>query len=584
LIRAKRAKRDAYDAMLASVRNSSDGLTINFANSNSGVAKESEAHRALILASADRMLADENMFFTFPYQLRAVERPWNFDPIERKHWPARHYTEQLLHAADTPKDVKIVWEINRFKDLPTVAQAAALTKNARYADEIERRMLSWIDDNPFAESINWASGLEIGIRLISWLSSLTLLTSAGFTTAANEKIRRSLWEQVQYLAAELSTDKVVRSNHLIGEAAGLFVACTLCDFSEAKEFSFAARAILEKEILDQTFSDGATRESSMWYHRFVMHLFEIVSRTAECASEPMSTAFTERLSKMRAFTNAMKLPDTSFARLGDADDGWALWLEGDRDMWESLIFGGISAPADANQYFAESQYISARLEQSQVVLRAGAFGMGGSGFSSHAHDDQLSPILFLKGISVLVDPGTFVYNGAPEERKKFRGAPAHNGITINASTGAIQKLNFGWQKARKAAKFTGVKLDDSSLYVEAVYGEWRKVHDRTITVTSNQCWIRDDFRRPVRSSVGLVNWFFHLDPQWSLESISENAVVFLSGSGSRLLVDCSGNFGKVWTEKYDYSPSYFVKVQGVVLRAEARNPTQERGFTFSVVD
>jgi hypothetical protein len=40
----------------------------------------------------------------------------------------------------------------------------------------------------------------------------------------------------------------------------------------------------------------------------------------------------------------------------------------------------------------------------------------------------------------------------------------------------------------------------------------------------------------------------------------------------------------VWTEKYDYSPSYLVKVQGVVLRAEARNPTQERGFTFSVVD
>jgi hypothetical protein len=152
----------------------------------------------VIVEAADRMLRDENTFFTFAYSLRDVEHPWDYDPLEKKHWPRRHYTEQKLHGDDTPHDVKIVWEINRFVDLPTLAEAAYLTRDERYAKEIEWRMLSWAEENPFAHSINWASALEIGIRIISWSASLRLLQLAGFSVHDNERIRRLIYEQLRY--------------------------------------------------------------------------------------------------------------------------------------------------------------------------------------------------------------------------------------------------------------------------------------------------------------------------------------------------------------------------------------------------
>src|SRR5205085_4694344 len=128
-----------------------------------------------------------------------------YDPLEKKHWPRRHYTEKKLHAADTPSDAKIVWEINRFKDLTILGQAAVLTQEERYAAEAERRILSWIDENPFAGTINWASALEISIRLLSWTATLLLLQEArGGNPATTEaeihpKIARSIFEQASYL-------------------------------------------------------------------------------------------------------------------------------------------------------------------------------------------------------------------------------------------------------------------------------------------------------------------------------------------------------------------------------------------------
>src|ERR1700722_7982262 len=159
--------------------------------------------RDTILSRADAMLRDENIFFTFPYHTQGIDHPWELDPIENKYWPRRHYTERKLHDHDTPRDVKIVFEINRFKDLPTLAQAALLTADEKYAVEVERRLLSWIEDNPFATCVNWSSALEISIRLISWTATLLLLKKTGFNICNNPRIQRSIYEQVSYLAADL---------------------------------------------------------------------------------------------------------------------------------------------------------------------------------------------------------------------------------------------------------------------------------------------------------------------------------------------------------------------------------------------
>ncbi|HET6512147.1 MAG TPA: hypothetical protein VFH43_08145, partial [Candidatus Kapabacteria bacterium] len=137
VMREKRQKQDRYQKMLLEVP-LSRAIAVLKAWDVAAI-DISAPDRESIIRKADSMLRDENEYFTFPYRLRGVPRPWNYDPYEKLYWPRDHYTEQKLHSEDTPQDVKIVWEINRFKDLPTLAQAAYLTRDAKYADEIEYR-------------------------------------------------------------------------------------------------------------------------------------------------------------------------------------------------------------------------------------------------------------------------------------------------------------------------------------------------------------------------------------------------------------------------------------------------------------
>jgi hypothetical protein len=529
----------------------------------------SEADRGAILQCADAMLLDANEFFSFPYQTKGIERPWNYDPLARQHWPRRFYSERILHGHDTPKDVKIVWEINRFKDLPVLAEVAFLTHETKYADEVERRLLSWIDDNSIANSINWASGLELGIRLISWTASLELLRKSGFQTPENPKIQRSIWEHAAYLASDLSTDKVVRTNHLIGEVVGLLVTSILWDYLEAKHHEAIARAILEKEILLQTFQDGSTRESSTWYHKFVTDLCRIASAAASSAGRPMSENFQTHLGKMEGFAQAMHAPDKSLLRIGDADDGVALDLGNDEERsWERYIFGGDAPTPNSHPLYAEGGYATLRAGNAFAAMRVGPFGMGGDGFSSHAHDDLLSPVVYLEGLPILVDPGTFVYNGNPARRKSYRCAEAHNSIVIGESTGAIQKLNFGWNHARKSARL--IEYDPEQAMLIAEFGEWAGQHTRRVELADKSLVITDLLHVPRERlhSRPILSWYLHFAPMWRQTGQDDRTSKFESGTHA-LTIRFDGPFDQMTGSIYSYSPSYLREEPAPLLVASA---------------
>jgi hypothetical protein len=48
-------------------------------------------------------------------------------------------------------------------------QAYALPREERYAAEVRRHLLSWLESNPIARGVNWHSALELGVRLIAWV-------------------------------------------------------------------------------------------------------------------------------------------------------------------------------------------------------------------------------------------------------------------------------------------------------------------------------------------------------------------------------------------------------------------------------
>ena len=555
--------------MLREVRNSITAARLIAPKLATYTGEHADDAGSTTIERASAMLRDENYFFTFPYSTRDTQRPWEYDPLERKYWPRRHYTEQQLHAADTPSDAKIVWEINRFKDLPTLAQAAWLTKDKTYAGEIERRLLSWIEDNPFASTVNWASALEISIRLISWTTSMILLRESGLGIEDNSQIAQSIYKQASYLAGDLSTDKVVRSNHLIGEAVGLYVVSMLWEFPGNKRFASRARQILTQEIIRQTYEDGVTREASSWYHQFVTHFFDLADRISTRAGDTLGDRFQERLSRMKSYLEELTV-NGEVVRYGDADDGWALWMEGNLGEWKNMIFG--PAPTQASKPFqhfhSKAKVVAAHLQDTFLFLRAGEFGMGGAGSASHAHDDFLSPIISLAGIPVLADPGTFVYNGDMGKRGMFREASAHNGLIIGGGTNAVQKMNFGWKEVRSDAKILETIFKPEETTVVGQYGEW-PMHKRLVKVNQREALIEDSFSDTVPS---LCQWNLHFAPVWTFKEQAQNEYRFVTKRGDSLSVRIRGAFQSQIVESYDYSPSYRVEERGVLLRLTAPNP------------
>jgi hypothetical protein len=75
--------------------------------------------------------------------------------------------------------------------------------------------------------------------------------------------------------------------------------------------------------------------------------------------------------------------------------------------------------------FPDGGYYVAASDRIHLVVRCGAIGHHGHG--GHDHDDQLSFDLWLDGLHVIADPGTYLYTPVPAMRNRYRSAADHSG-------------------------------------------------------------------------------------------------------------------------------------------------------------
>ncbi len=528
-----------------------------------------EEAKQKIIERADEMLRDENYVFTFLHHLHTAEDPWNYDPVEKKYWPKKQYEETAVHNADTPKDVKIVWEVNRFKYLPLLAQAAYCTKDERYATEALWRLHTWIEANPFGKSVNWSSPLELGVRAISWIATLLLLEDAGFSSLIDQKVYRSLWEHAAYLNAALSTDKIVRSNHLIGEVTGLYILSSVYDFPEKDFFRIRAKKILTDSILRQTYPDGASRESSGWYHTFVTDFADLALRIAGRTGDSFDNDFIDRVKAMTVYKNSIMATDGEVVKYGDCDFGKVINLSG---QWKDYIFG--VSPVTTNERlnsFPDAKHLTAMIDRNYCFVRAGDFGWGGDGFSSHAHNDLLSPAVYLNGTAIIVDPGTYAYNGVPVDRDNYRSEGFHNGLIVDGGSNTIIKKGFGWLKTRPAAMLENIVQDNGRISAEGSYGEWHGKHSRTFTITGTSFILEDHLKFEGEHD---LEWNFHFHPRWRLTKESGQRYLLRDFRNNRYRFELSGVNAELQLAAYDFSPTYLGKTPAQKLQLSLRCPSQ----------
>src|SRR5262245_15829211 len=128
-----------------------------------------------LTAAAERVLAGHYTFFDLDDCELGDPPQWNRDPLTQRAAGVRRASAIDYRDEREVGNIKYLWEPNRHLHLPLLAQAHALTGDARYALAIQTQIDSWLLQCPVGRGPNWVSPLELGLRLINWSLTWQLL-------------------------------------------------------------------------------------------------------------------------------------------------------------------------------------------------------------------------------------------------------------------------------------------------------------------------------------------------------------------------------------------------------------------------
>lgn len=409
---------------------------------------------------------------------------WHLDPVSGRRAPLVHWSRHDPLDCTALGDSKVMWELNRHQWLVGLGCAYQLSGDERYAAVVVGFIGEWIAANPPSMGINWASSLEVALRLISWCWAAVLLQGS---TALSEdlfaawlgSIRRHALHVERYLSHYFSPN-----THLTGEALGLFyVGVLFPEMREASRWRRLGARILVEQIDRQVLPDGVYFEQSTCYQRYTveiyLHFLILAGRNGEAISDQVA----ERVQRLLDFLLAVRRPDGSMPQIGDADGGWllpltarapddargifsvaaaffgredyawaggatpeVLWMLGPAglDALDSLPPSPPAGPPST--LFADGGYVVMRsgwdAQAHHLILDAGPIGCPAS--AGHGHADLLSLQCSAFGEPFIVDPGTYCYTADPGWRNHFRSTAAHSTVTVDGAEQAAPAGPFAW--------------------------------------------------------------------------------------------------------------------------------------------
>lgn len=525
---------------------------------------------------------------------------WHLDPVTGGSWPKQyiHIMERWFWTEERPYDPIPVWGLNRHQHFATLGKAHRLTGDEKYAVECASQIESWVRDNPCGIGVNWFDALEIALRLISWTIAFHMMrTSDAFVSLGGKCFIKSLYQQAHFLSKHLSVYEPVPNNHLIGEVTALiFVGTMFPDFKESGEWVQEGLNILEREIEKQTFDGGVNKEQSPSYQRFVLDFTSLVLLLSEwniIREVPLIRRYTEKMLDYIMYATG---PDGRVPMIGDSGNIRGYELSGEDAPWdfrEKLAIGAVlyqrkdfkyvakrfgeepfwllgrrgletferlqaEAPARTSVSFPKGGHYIIRdsWEGSSdfCFLRCGEFGLGGEGVCAHSHCDLLSFVLWIGGEPVIVDSGTYVFQGP--WRDYFRVTSAHNTLLIDGKEQAIPDGYFSWRGIPHAA-----------------CEHWSEGRVRGVTEVSGVTVIRE-INHPAPGAWRItdmlsgqgehtIEWFFHFGPGLRLNIMASHRVE-LSRPGNSSLRLCTPDVALSIEEGW-ISPTYGFKQRNEVL-------------------
>jgi Heparinase II/III-like protein/Heparinase II/III N-terminus len=354
-------------------------------------------------------------------------------------------------------DIKAFWETSRFEWLIPMAQRAAQS-DANELSRLNAWLTDWAQQNPPYLGVNWKCGQETSIRVMHLAAASMIM---GKSDHPSDGLRDLLRAHLRRIAPTMGYAIGQQNNHGTSEAAALFIGGSwLSSFGdrEGQMWSDKGRRWLENRAVNLIEPDGTFSQYSVVYHRVMLDTYAFTESWRRQLGLPeFSLQLKQRLAAAVDWLYQLTDIATGDAPNLGANDGARLFPFSDapyRDFrpsvqWAAVLFCEATAfdgvefnnaalqwldipmpsqklPPQVSKSFDQGGLHVLRNKRAMALLRYPRFRFRPS------QADALHLDLWVEGVNILRDAGTYGYNCGIEESAYFSGVEAHNSVQFDA--------------------------------------------------------------------------------------------------------------------------------------------------------
>ena len=500
-----------------------------------------------------------------------------------------------------PRDIKFLWEPARFSWVFPLGRAYRVFREEPYAAAFWRYFETFDQANPPCMGPHWMNGQEVALRLLALLWAGTAFADAESATPTRRaRLAASVAEHAVRIPSTLCYARAQNNNHLLSETAALLAAAlALPAHPDSPRWRRLGEKGFNRALEKQIDETGEYIQHSVTYHRLMLHLALWVAA--------METARGEALLSARARGRLAAAADWLAARV-DSLSGDAPNLGGnDGANLFPLAFGGYRefrpvAQAASRAFAGDAAFpsgawdelslwfgSSASAPQTRPSVERAKLSRGSlrvflrvvNGNLRLGHADMLHADLWYRGKAFTLDPGTYLYNGAPPWQNPWAAARFHNTVTVDGEdimTRAGKYLYLDWARTRLLTR------DAQCLAAEHEgYRRLGVLHRREIRLLEGNALLVEDTlsaRQPHRYR---LHWLLP-DEKWEISQEGETLTLTLRAEGESLTLRVRGASGRaslvrsgirLWGEGEPnpvegwFSPTYGIKLPALSLSLES---------------
>lgn len=318
--------------------------------------------------------------------------------------------------------------------------------------------------------------MEIAIRCSNWCYAWCFLKKAGAPDKLSVQLQTGILNMTDYIARHYSRYSSA-NNHLIVEAYAIGQTGVLCDY---KPWIDLAVNILTRELPLQNYSDGVNKELSLHYQSFYMEAMGLMMRLLVKNKISVPKNWKPTLKKMCSYMADCMGDYGEMMVFGDDDEGKILDLQGGFNHYQYVLglfsflldeqyinlhkvgnenLNWLFSTEDCNIALSKSLYqvpldacykcggnTILRSRDHRILIGIDHAALGFGTIAAHGHADALSFQMYVNGLPVFIDPGTYIYHCDIESRNAYRKTENHNTVCINGRDQSEMLGAFLWGK------------------------------------------------------------------------------------------------------------------------------------------